>query len=382
MESVIKGIIANLFLIFGSVGGFYFSFHFGAVGREKKIPLIPRLILAFTAVALGIALFFLIPSLLDTVNKNIIISINKNLNFYTIVMLIINACLVLYLLLINFIKKSKIDESPVRRVVHVILNVCLLLYVCAGLLPVIPKNFKETFYKSHLIILLTTMTTLIVYILWISVKNRMGRNKIFISYRRKDSADITGRIVDRLVAKFGNNNILRDIDSIPLGVNFAAYIDKLLQSASVCLVVIGKKWVGLINNKSEKNDTDTPDFVQTEIETALIQRLPIIPVLLQNAAVPNQNQLPKPIEKLALRNGIAIRPDPDFNLDIERLILGIKAGIRKTKKMRKTYEYKKMMKARAQARSGRKLSTKSRTQSGSKSGIKSGSKSKMKSKTK
>jgi hypothetical protein len=126
-------------------------------------------------------------------------------------------------------------------------------------------------------------------------------------------------------------------------------------------VVIGKKWKGLLNSGSERNNTDLIDFVQVEIATALAQRIPIIPVLLQNAAVPSQNQLPKSIVKLSFQNGIAIRPDPDFNLDIERLILGIKDGIRKMKKLRKSYAYKKMMKERADARTKAKTRIKAKT---------------------
>lgn len=45
-------------------------------------------------------------------------------------------------------------------------------------------------------------------------------SKILISYRREDSADITGRIYDRLVQVFPQS-VFRDVDSIPLGVAFA-----------------------------------------------------------------------------------------------------------------------------------------------------------------
>jgi hypothetical protein len=39
--------------------------------------------------------------------------------------------------------------------------------------------------------------------------------KISISYRRKDSDAITGRIFDRLVTHYGANAVVRDIDNIP-----------------------------------------------------------------------------------------------------------------------------------------------------------------------
>ncbi|MGB3137759.1 MAG: hypothetical protein WBG38_18775 [Nodosilinea sp.] len=38
---------------------------------------------------------------------------------------------------------------------------------------------------------------------------------IFISYRISDSADITGRIRERLAEHFGAEQIFRDVQSIP-----------------------------------------------------------------------------------------------------------------------------------------------------------------------
>jgi len=43
---------------------------------------------------------------------------------------------------------------------------------------------------------------------------------IFISYRREDSADVTGRINDRLRTYYGEEFIFTDVDNIPHGVDF------------------------------------------------------------------------------------------------------------------------------------------------------------------
>ena len=37
---------------------------------------------------------------------------------------------------------------------------------------------------------------------------------IFLSYRRKDSADVSGRIYDRLSIKYGKDQVFKDVDSI------------------------------------------------------------------------------------------------------------------------------------------------------------------------
>ena len=49
--------------------------------------------------------------------------------------------------------------------------------------------------------------------------------KIFLSYRRQDSAGVAGRIYDRLRAHFGDDAVFMDIDSIPFGEDFREHID-------------------------------------------------------------------------------------------------------------------------------------------------------------
>lgn len=52
-------------------------------------------------------------------------------------------------------------------------------------------------------------------------------SKILISYRREDSAHVTGRIYDRLVQQFGRTAVFKDVDSIPLGIDFRTYLGKV-----------------------------------------------------------------------------------------------------------------------------------------------------------
>ena len=49
--------------------------------------------------------------------------------------------------------------------------------------------------------------------------------KIFMSYRRDDSAGHAGRVHDRLVAEFGRDVLFMDVDAIPLGSNFVKVLE-------------------------------------------------------------------------------------------------------------------------------------------------------------
>ena len=44
--------------------------------------------------------------------------------------------------------------------------------------------------------------------------------KVFISYRRADSAGYSGRVMDRLDRELGRDLVFMDVDAIPLGTNF------------------------------------------------------------------------------------------------------------------------------------------------------------------
>ena len=47
--------------------------------------------------------------------------------------------------------------------------------------------------------------------------------KIFLSYRREDSAGVAGRIYDRLPHHFGPDSVFIDIDSVPLWDNWCQF---------------------------------------------------------------------------------------------------------------------------------------------------------------
>ena len=147
--------------------------------------------------------------------------------------------------------------------------------------------------------------------------------KIFISYRRTDSEDITGRIYDRLTQQYGKDNIFKDVDNIPLGVDFRKHLDKAVGSCNVVIAVIGKNWLASQNEYGDKRLFVPDDFVRIEIESALNRNIPVIPVLVGGASIPKEGDLPETIKGLAYRNGIPVRPDPDFHKDMNRLISGI-----------------------------------------------------------
>ena len=151
----------------------------------------------------------------------------------------------------------------------------------------------------------------------------MDKISVFISYRREDSRHQVGRLYDRLVTKFGSEQIFKDVDSIPLGMDFREVLTERVAGCDVFIAVIGDEWLAIAGKNGTRRLDDPGDFVRIEIEAALDRNIPVIPVLVGKSSVPGADELPQSLAKLAFRNGTPVRHDPDFHHDVDRLISGI-----------------------------------------------------------
>lgn len=141
--------------------------------------------------------------------------------------------------------------------------------------------------------------------------------RITISYRRGDSLGITGRIFDRLATRYGRETIYRDIDNVPVGVDFRSHIRKALSETDVLIAVVGTKWLGPRSGASRL--VNGADPVRVEIETALRNEVPLIPVLVSGAVMPSVEQLPDTLQVFAYRNALTVDAGRDFDIHMTRL---------------------------------------------------------------
>jgi hypothetical protein len=147
-----------------------------------------------------------------------------------------------------------------------------------------------------------------------------GANRIFLSYRHKDSQTWTERIGDDLKACFGAKAVFQDVEAIPPGVDFRQHLHAQLGQCQVVLVVIGPAWLTITDELGTRRLDQASDIVRLEIEVALQHKIPIIPLLVEKATMPLQEQLPGTIQQLAFYNALPIRGNPDFRKDMSRLI--------------------------------------------------------------
>ena len=145
--------------------------------------------------------------------------------------------------------------------------------------------------------------------------------RIVISYRRADSAAIAGRIFDRLTQRYGGGAIFMDIDEIPFGIDFRDHIAEVLATCDAIVAVMGPRW--LTGSGETSRILDETDPVRIEVQAALERGIPVIPVLVEGAGMPQPTDLPEPLVPLAYRNACEVASGRDFHVHVDRLIRAI-----------------------------------------------------------
>lgn len=143
--------------------------------------------------------------------------------------------------------------------------------------------------------------------------------RIFISYRRSDSSDITQRIWESLAGIWGEENVIKDTDSFVAGPDFRDQISRAILRCDVVLAIIGQNWSGIDSDTVQSRLFDESDPVRTEIEEAMNYQKVIIPVLVNAREMPKSSELPDNIKQLRYCNAVRIRDDSNFGNDMKKL---------------------------------------------------------------
>ena len=139
-------------------------------------------------------------------------------------------------------------------------------------------------------------------------KQKSYSRRIFINYRREDTAGHVHSLFEALTKRFGAARVFRDIDGIDAGTDFVAALHRELESCVVMLVVIGHEWLTVQDPKLKtRRLDDSNDFVRLEVATALRNgKVRVIPVLVAGATMPAAADLPDDLKPLARRHYVEL----------------------------------------------------------------------------
>jgi Flp pilus assembly protein TadD len=143
--------------------------------------------------------------------------------------------------------------------------------------------------------------------------------RIFLSYRREETAFSAGWLYDRLAQRYGGDQVFKDVDSVQLGDDFVEVITEAVGSCDVLLAVIGDQWLTITGEDERRRLDDPDDFVRLEIEAALSRNVRVIPILVRGARIPRADELPPGLRKLVRRHALELSPSR-FDFDTSKLL--------------------------------------------------------------
>ena len=161
---------------------------------------------------------------------------------------------------------------------------------------------------------------------------------IFISYRRRDSITAAQKIYEEMDQHFPKGTVFWDLDSIEPGIAFRRHIAQLIPQCGVQLVVIGRHWLDTPPEPKtpplagpnadehppfERRLDDPEDLLRVEIETGLRSGIRVIPVLVEDAALPAPESLPESLQPLVGLNCVTLHPGKYWSSDLEDLLKAV-----------------------------------------------------------
>jgi len=148
----------------------------------------------------------------------------------------------------------------------------------------------------------------------------MDSPNIFIGYRRGDGAGWAGRLHADLRTRLGSaSQIFMDVDGIPPGEDFRAYIDGAIGQCDAFVALIGPNWLDARDEHGRRRLDDPHDFVRLEVAAALRRNIRVIPVLVGGARLPTAEELPEPLGRLVDRHAVSL-DNETWDLGVSKIV--------------------------------------------------------------
>jgi len=145
---------------------------------------------------------------------------------------------------------------------------------------------------------------------------------VFISYRRKGALKDARALYERLRHDVGKDNIFMDLEGIEMGADFVEVLERQLNGCRIMLAVIDPTWATMTDAKGRRRIDREDDFVRLEIAAALQRKIAVIPVLIDDAEMPDKADLPEDLRPLTTRQGMSL-DFRRFDAEMGRLVASL-----------------------------------------------------------
>jgi tetratricopeptide (TPR) repeat protein len=143
--------------------------------------------------------------------------------------------------------------------------------------------------------------------------------KIFISYRREDTAGHARHLFEDLARRYGKKNVFIDVATIEGGERWEDRIDQAVARCDVFLALIGPHWLDIRDAEGHRRLDELDDYVRREVASGLARDTLVLPVLVDGAKMPPAEALPAALRELTGRNAVELSA-AHWDDELERLL--------------------------------------------------------------
>jgi O-acetyl-ADP-ribose deacetylase (regulator of RNase III) len=135
---------------------------------------------------------------------------------------------------------------------------------------------------------------------------------VFINYRVREQSGYAALLYRELAVRLGADRVFFASRSIRLGDDFVDRIFDTLSRCTVLLAIIGPRWLDYLGDPDQ-------DWVRREIRAAFAHGLRVIPILVDDAQLPDAALLPEDIAALGRCQSLRLR-HYSFERDLAQLV--------------------------------------------------------------
>lgn len=152
----------------------------------------------------------------------------------------------------------------------------------------------------------------------------MSRGGVFINYRGDDSPGYAALVYAELRRRFGRDFVFLDNESIPVGHDFAEILLTRVRESSVLLALIGSTWLTSTGPNGRRLH-DAGDWTRRELAEAFRAGVLVVPLLVDDAVLPSERELPPDIAALGRCQYRRLR-HREASTDLARLAVDLAAA--------------------------------------------------------
>lgn len=150
--------------------------------------------------------------------------------------------------------------------------------------------------------------------------------QIFINYRKAEGGREAKSLYHCLIRHFKKNRLFMDLTHLEGGQAWLDEIERHVADSFVMVALIGPDWINLKDEQATLRLSQPSDPVRYEIATALRRKVPVIPVLLDDAKLPGELELPIEMRGMLAWQAMPLRFGT-FDEDAAKLALALKKHI-------------------------------------------------------